>query len=162
MTDLDDTATGSTADVTRRVVLRGATVSGLALPFLAACGGDETTGATSASPSESASSADAPSSDAPSGSGPGIPTSDVPVGGGTILKDEKVVLTQPTAGDFKAFTAVCTHQGCTVTKVEDGQIICPCHGSHFSIKDGAPVSGPAGSPLAARKVSVEGDHISLS
>jgi Rieske Fe-S protein len=157
MTDLDDT---TTSDLTRRTVLRSATVGGLALPFLAACGGgDEGADASSGTSSDSA-----PSSDAPSGGsgGGGVPTSDVPVGGGTILKDQKIVVTQPTAGEFKAFTAVCTHQGCTVTKVEGGQIVCPCHGSHFSIKDGSPVSGPAPSPLAEKTVSVQGDQISVS
>ena len=96
------------------------------------------------------------------GGGGTVATSDVPVGGGKILADKQVVVTQPTKGDFKAFTAVCTHQGCLVTKVQGGEIICPCHGSQFSIKDGSPTSGPAQSALASMNVSVEGDQISVS
>jgi Rieske Fe-S protein len=70
-----------------------------------------------------------------------------------------VVVTQPTAGSFKAFTAVCTHQGCTVGSVSGGAIHCPCHGSAFSIKDGSVVNGPATQPLAAVSIKVEGTSI---
>ena len=60
-----------------------------------------------------------------------------------MLTDDKLVVTQPTEGEFKGFTAVCTHQGCTVGRVEDGEIRCPCHGSRFSAEDGSVVGGPA-------------------
>jgi Rieske Fe-S protein len=146
-------APGST-DVTRRVVLRGATVGGVALPLLAACAGGDASGS---SPDPAAS-----SGSGGSGGGSTVTTADVPVGGGTLLKDQQVVVTQPSEGDFKAFSAICTHQGCTVTGVAGGEIVCPCHGSHFSIKDGSPVSGPAQSALAAKKVSVEGDQITVA
>jgi Rieske Fe-S protein len=86
-------------------------------------------------------------------------TAKVPVGGGEILPGPKVVVTQPTAGSFKAFTAVCTHQGCTVGTVAGGTIDCPCHGSKFSIKDGSVVNGPATSPLAAIAIKVEGASV---
>jgi Rieske Fe-S protein len=86
-------------------------------------------------------------------------TAKVPVGGGQILVPPKVVVTQPTAGSFKAFTAVCTHQGCTVGTVAGGTIDCPCHGSKFSIKDGSVVNGPAIRPLAAIAIKVEGTSI---
>jgi Rieske Fe-S protein len=86
-------------------------------------------------------------------------TADVPVGGGQILPGPKVVVTQPTAGSFKAFTAVCTHQGCTVGTVSGGTIQCPCHGSRFSIKDGSVVNGPATRPLAAIAIKVVGTSI---
>ncbi len=85
---------------------------------------------------------------APAAAGTSVPTSDVPVGGGLILTEQKVVITQPTAGTFKAFTAVCTHQGCLVATVADGNISCPCHGSTYSISDGSVTRGPATSPLA--------------
>jgi Rieske Fe-S protein len=89
-------------------------------------------------------------------------TSEVPVGGGKIVSAEKVVITQPDAGSFKAFTAVCTHLGCTVNVVANGTIDCPCHGSRFSIKDGSVVNGPAASPLAPVGIKVEGTSILLA
>ena len=86
-------------------------------------------------------------------------TSKVPDGGGTIIDGPNIVVTQPEAGSFKAFTAVCTHQGCIVSTVSGGTINCPCHGSKFSIKDGSVVNGPATSPLAAIAIKVEGTSI---
>ena len=143
---MTDTATTQTTSLDRRTMLRGAAVGGVALPLLAACGDGEKT----------------PSGGAGSGGGPAsVAASDVPVGGGTILKDQEVVVTQPKKGDYKAFTAICTHQGCTVTKVEGGQIVCSCHGSHFSIEDGSPTSGPAQKALASKTVSVKGGQISV-
>jgi Rieske Fe-S protein len=87
-------------------------------------------------------------------------TADVPVGGGVIVGD--TVITQPTAGDFKAFSAVCTHQGCAVSEVVDGSITCNCHGSKFSVEDGEPTDGPANSPLPAKQITVEGESITLA
>jgi Rieske Fe-S protein len=154
-----------TPEVTRRMMLRGVTVGGVALPLLAACGGGDTN-AESSDSSSSDDPSDAGSSSGGSGgsgsAGLTVPAADVPVGGGMVVAKEKVVVCQPSKGDFKAYTAICTHQGCTVGKVEDGQIVCPCHGSHFSIDDGSPVSGPAKSPLAAKKVTVQGDQISVA
>ncbi|GAA1536357.1 Rieske (2Fe-2S) protein [Nocardioides humi] len=86
-------------------------------------------------------------------------TSEVPVGGGLILADEKVVLTQPSAGTFEAFTAVCTHQGLLVTSVEDGTIHCANHGSSYSASTGEVEGGPAPSALAKVDITVEGDRI---
>jgi Rieske Fe-S protein len=83
-----------------------------------------------------------------------ISAAEVPVGGGVILADEQMVITQPAAGEFKAFSFVCTHQGCPVTEVKDSVIVCHCHGSRFSVATGAPEPGsPATKPLAARPVS---------
>jgi Rieske Fe-S protein len=84
---------------------------------------------------------------------------DVPVGGGKVLADAKIVLTQPTAGNVKAFSAVCTHAGCTVVDVSSGTINCPCHGSRFSVTDGSVVKGPAPTALAPVAVTVKGDQI---
>jgi Rieske Fe-S protein len=89
-------------------------------------------------------------------------TSDVPVGGGAIFKNEQVVVTQPAAGTFKGFSAVCTHQGCIVATVADGTINCTCHGSKFKIADGSVANGPATQPLAAKNVKVDGDSIMLA
>jgi Rieske Fe-S protein len=82
---------------------------------------------------------------------------DVPVGGGTVFRDRKIVVTQPTAGEFVGFSAVCTHQGCIVADVADGTINCTCHGSKFEIADGAVADGPAGQPLPPEPVSVNAD-----
>ncbi|WP_084717877.1 Rieske (2Fe-2S) protein [Streptacidiphilus carbonis] len=124
----------------RRGLLRGAAavgVAGVAGLALAAC--SSSSGSTNAA------------------SGPTTlgPTSDVPVGGGKVYKDEKVVVTQPTSGRFKAFSAVCTHAGCLVDGVQDGTIQCPCHGSQFKIADGSVANGPATSALPARTVAVQ-------
>ncbi|MEH0543437.1 Rieske (2Fe-2S) protein [Streptomyces sp. B21-105] len=89
-------------------------------------------------------------------------TSDIPVGGGKIFADEKVVVTQPTKDDFKAFSAVCTHQGCTVGTVADGLIHCPCHGSEFRVADGSVARGPAPKPLLPEQITVAGGAIRLT
>jgi Rieske Fe-S protein len=86
-------------------------------------------------------------------------TSQVPDGGGKIIDGVNIVITQPLSGSFRAFTAICTHQGCIVNNVSNGTINCPCHGSKFSIKDGSVVHGPAPSPLAAIAIKVEGTSI---
>lgn len=80
-----------------------------------------------------------------------VKAADVPVGGGTVITDKKVVVTQPKAGEFKAFSAVCTHQGCLVNSVSDGTINCPCHGSKFRITDASVAHGPAKKPLPPRR-----------
>jgi Rieske Fe-S protein len=95
------------------------------------------------------------------GSENAVAASDVPVGGGVVVRQAQVVVTQPHEGDFKAFSAVCTHQGCLVDTVCDGQIVCPCHGSHYSITDGSVLSGPARRPLPSLAVTVEGGRITV-
>ncbi|MGW2344608.1 Rieske (2Fe-2S) protein [Streptomyces sp. NPDC001661] len=89
-------------------------------------------------------------------------TSDIPEGGGKIFADAGVVVTQPKSGEFKAFTNICTHQGCKVNKVADGTIDCPCHGSKFSIKDGSVAHPPATQALEERQLKVSGDSIELA
>ncbi len=145
--------------MSRRTVLRGAAVAGVvgvAGATLAACGSDNKT--TSSNGSSSGSS---------SGDGSGAvlaQTSDIPVGGGQIVdgNGQKIVVTQPKQGDFKAFTAICTHQGCTVNKIEGGVISCPCHGSRYSAADGSVEAGPAPKPLAGVSITVSGEDIKLS
>ncbi|MFI2031070.1 Rieske (2Fe-2S) protein [Streptomyces buecherae] len=88
-------------------------------------------------------------------------TSDIPEGGGVVYKKHKVVVVQPTAGDYKAFSAICTHQGCPVASVSGGTINCDCHGSRFAIADGSVKAGPARRPLKAAKVTVSGDTLTL-
>ncbi|MEU6929813.1 Rieske (2Fe-2S) protein [Streptomyces sp. NPDC046385] len=89
-------------------------------------------------------------------------TADIPVGGGTVFKDEKVVVTQPVAGEFKAFSAICTHQGCTVAKVADGTIDCPCHGSKYRVADGTVAAGPAPRRLPEERINVSAGNITLA
>jgi Rieske Fe-S protein len=104
----------------------------------------------------------APSSPEPAGSDGSrvlATTTEIPVGGGKILTAKKIVITQPRAGSFDAFTAICTHLSCTVNTVADGTIDCPCHGSKFSISDGSVVNGPATTPLARINIKVQGNSI---
>jgi Rieske Fe-S protein len=85
----------------------------------------------------------------------------IPVGGGAIYTVAKVVVTQPASGQYKAFSAVCTHVGCIVNKVTNGTIDCPCHGSEFKITNGAVVTGPAPSPLPARQIKIVDGQVIL-
>jgi Rieske Fe-S protein len=88
-----------------------------------------------------------------------VKSSQVPVGGGTIVA--QVVVTQPTEGTYKAFSAVCTHQGCLVGAVVNSTILCSCHNSQFSAADGSVLSGPAPRALIARSVSVSGGTLAV-
>jgi Rieske Fe-S protein len=86
----------------------------------------------------------------------------VPVGGGFIDFDKGVVVTQPEAGQFRAFDANCTHERCLLTWIEAGLINCPCHGSQFRIADGSVARGPATESLHGRDATVDGDAIVVS
>lgn len=89
-------------------------------------------------------------------------TSAIPVGGGVIFPQRGVVVTQPTTGKFKCFSSSCTHQGCTVNKIADGLIQCPCHGAKFSIADGSVKAGPAPRPLTPQQITIQNGRIVLS
>jgi Rieske Fe-S protein len=133
-------------------MVAGVAVAGAA--GLSACGSSAGEAVSSAASSAA--------SGAASAAGNAIAAADIPVGGGKVFDALKVVVTQPTAGDFKAFSAVCTHQGCTVNGVADGVITCPCHGSTFDIATGAVKQGPATQPLPAKSVSVGADGINVT
>lgn len=134
--------------INRRRALSGSAAVALGVPLLAACGGSDGPD-DSASPSEGgAASGEALASAA-----------DVPVGGCFVVAAAKVVVTQPTERDFRAFSAVCTHRGCAVESSSEGYIPCPCHGSKFSLEDGSPVSGPAAAALAPVEITIDGDSI---
>jgi nitrite reductase/ring-hydroxylating ferredoxin subunit len=131
-------------ELDRRTVLRGAGAVGAAvagLPLLAACGSGSGSGGDSGTPS-------APVT---------IATSAVAVHGGVI--QDKVVVTQPTDGTFKAFSAICPHQACTVATVADDVITCPCHNSTFSAADGSHISGPAPRGLTPLTATVSGSDV---
>lgn len=88
--------------------------------------------------------------------------SDVPVGGGVVVSDPPIVVTQPKAGQVNGFTAICPHAGCLVASVVDDEIICPCHGSRFSAVDGSVIQGPATQGLEPASVSVKGTNVVLA
>jgi Rieske Fe-S protein len=139
-------------------LIRNTGLSALAIGGLSACtnyGAQPTSSAGSASAEASA------SGSASSAGGSTIAKAEIPVGGGKIFPDLQAVVTQPKSGQFKAFTSVCTHQGCTVAEVVQ-TINCNCHGSKFSITDGSVVTGPATAPLAAKKVTANGDNLTVS
>lgn len=138
--------------LTRRTTLAGAAGLTASLPLLAACGGG---GRSSASGQDKQATRNKP------GTVVG-PTSDVPVGGGKIYGDLNVVVTQPEAGTFKAFSATCTHQGCQVSSVDHQAIMCRCHFSKFSIENGSVEGGPAPAPLPSVPITVANDQITLA
>ena len=88
-------------------------------------------------------------------------TTDVPDGGGVIFNHSKLVVTQPEEGEYKAFSAQCTHGGCTVQEVEEEVIRCLCHGSEFDYVTGEPLVGPAQEPLESFTVTIDGNDIIL-
>ncbi|MFE3073915.1 Rieske (2Fe-2S) protein [Streptomyces sp. NPDC059247] len=125
------------------------------------CGANGGGGTDTGTPEASAPAATGGASEAPGGAVLAR-TAEIPVGGGMVFADRKVVVTQPKAGEFKAFSAVCTHQGCLVNKVADGTIDCPCHGSRYRIADGSVAGGPAPRPLPAERITVSGEEITLA
>jgi len=133
----------SPARLTRRHAIGGAVGAGLGVPLLSACGGESAV-------------------EEPAAGAAGVTTGEVPVGGGVIDADANIVVTQPTEGEFKVFTATCTHQGCQVSKVLGDSIDCTCHGSRFSIADGSVVQGPAESGLQPVEFTVESGEIVIS
>jgi len=87
---------------------------------------------------------------------------EIPVGGGTIFTAARVVVTQPARGQYRAFSAVCTHVGCILNQVTERTIDCPCHGSKFSITSGAVVAGPAPVPLPKKQIEIVDGQIVLT
>lgn len=142
---------------TRRALLIGAGALGAAgaVGVLAACGDDGGT------PSPTTPAGGGTTAAPPAAGGP-IKAADIPVNGGTIFRDQKIVVTQPTAGTFKAFDATCQHLGCLVSSVSDGKINCACHGSQYNIADGSVARGPTTAGLPAKTVTISGDTLTVT
>lgn len=149
----------------RRTLLRGLGAVVIAPGVLVACssgnsGSDDTGSGDTGSGGTS-------SSDAGSGGGSAsasVPVADVAVGEARVVDagGQRVVVAQPTEGEFVAFSATCTHQGTTVQGGDGLTLTCPNHGSQFDAGDGAAVlTGPATAPLASVPVVVEGDRLVL-
>jgi len=160
----DNRVSKTAGDASRRTVMSGIVGMGIGAPLLAACGSED------AESTESSGSGSGADSDGGSDSGGGSSsasgaigkTSEVPVGGAKIFKAEKVMVSQPSEGKFKAFSTVCTHQGCPITKIDGDDIECGCHGSRFALADGSVANGPATKPLKELKVAVDGDSLTVS
>ncbi len=155
-----DQTSGTPMTTTRRTVVAMAGAGGLAAA-LAACGGSDSGSSAGDTPSAGGGAQSGGQSSAAGGTTALAKTSDIPEGGGKVFADQKVVVTQPTAGQFKGFSAVCTHMGCTVAEVKDGTIDCLCHGSKYHIADGSVANGPAPKPLPPAKITVANGEVTL-
>ncbi|MEV8215228.1 Rieske (2Fe-2S) protein [Leifsonia sp. NPDC077715] len=139
------------APLTRRTLLTiGGAASGAVL--LAACtpGGAQDSGGSGDSGSGGSGSAQ-------------VSLASIPVGGAVsaTLGGKPIVVSQPTAGEVVAFSAVCTHQGCTVAP-QGKEFDCPCHGSKFDATTGDVLNGPARDPLPKLKAEVSGDSVTVT
>lgn len=170
------TTTRDRALLTRRRIIRGAGAGILgvtAVGTLVACGGEDDP-ETSTAPDATGDAAEPTTEPAPEPTGeatsdaPAAPPAeslaaldDIPVGGAiaaTAAGGAEIILARPSDAEVVGFSAICTHQGCTVAPADD-EIQCPCHGSVFDILTGENVSGPAPSPLESFAVRVEGDAV---
>jgi Rieske Fe-S protein len=137
----------------RRTVLTSVGLAGVGVTALAGCGSAGDVADSAASSVKDA---------ATQGVKDAISKATIPVGGGRIFADQKVVVTQPTSGDFKAFSAICTHESCLVSEIANGSINCACHGSEYDITTGAVKRGPATKALPEKSVTVSGDGITIT
>ncbi|GCD46635.1 Rieske 2Fe-2S domain-containing protein [Streptomyces chrestomyceticus] len=127
----------------RRTVLRGAALVGAAGFGVAACsgGGSDESSATPAEPVALGAAAE------------------VPVGGAKLYRESRLLVSQPEKGQYKCFSAKCTHAGCVLDKIERNQGNCPCHGSRFDVTTGKVIQGPASKPLPEVPVKAEGGKL---
>jgi len=147
----------------RRIVFQGLSALGVAA-VLAGCGGEEDQQPQASEPSPSEPSSQGLPSPGRKSSKDAPPnalatTGEVPVGGGIVLTDARIVITQPEPGEFRAFSAVCTHQGETVGRVQDNTITCLFHGSQYDATTGKVTAGPATAGLAPLKIAVRSGSI---
>ena len=152
-------------DASRRTVMSGIVGVGVGVPLLAACGSEDSeSSGGGGSDSGGGDSGGDGGGDCGGGTTAGAigKTSEVPVGGAKIFKAQNVMVSQVKEGEFKAFSNVCTHQGCKILKVDGDEIECNCHLSRFAIADGSVAKGPASKPLKELKVAVDGDDLTVS
>lgn len=148
--------------VSRRNLICGFAAVGVAGPLVVACGSDSSNGASTPTQTTPGGSSSSPASGSSSSAAAGaIQTSEIPVGGGKIFPSEGYIVTQPTQGEFKAFSAACTHEGTQLSAINNGRMICPRHGSQFSL-EGAVEQGPAAQPLPEKTVTVTGKTLSVT
>ncbi len=142
--------------VDRRAVIGMAGAAGTGM-LLAACGDSDSDSGSDTGSGSTGAATTAASTTAAAGGDVITKASDVPVGGGVIT--DTYVVTQPESGTYKAFSNVCTHQGCKVAEVADKVIKCNCHQSTFDITTGAPTGGPATKSLAETAVKESDGNI---
>ncbi|WP_328429129.1 Rieske (2Fe-2S) protein [Streptomyces sp. NBC_00443] len=148
----------------RRTVVAAVGAAGLAVALTACGSGDDASGSSTEQGAGAGATTEASGSSGGAGAGGAAlaKTADIPEGSGKVFSDEKVVVSQPAAGDYKAFSTICTHQNCPMTDLKEDTLSCACHGSQFSVLDGSVKKGPATQPLAAKQISVSGDSITLA
>ena len=151
---------GTARTVARRTVVAAVGGAGLTVALTACGGSDDSVQTGSDKPAGDGGAAGSGGSTGGGGGTVLAKTADIPEGGGKVVGD--VVITQPVAGEFKAFSSKCTHQGCAVKDISNGTINCPCHNSQFDASDGSVKAGPATAPLPPTSIAVEGDSIKLA
>jgi Rieske Fe-S protein len=145
--------------ISRRTVIMNTGLAAAAMAGLSSCTNYSTQPATE--PSAAGTSGGATGGSSGAGGPLSVKETEIPVGSGKIFPDAQTVITQPQKGEFKAFSAICTHQGCVVGTVTN-TINCPCHGSKYSITDGSVVNPPAPQPLPAKTIKVKGDTLTVT
>jgi nitrite reductase/ring-hydroxylating ferredoxin subunit len=163
----DDRVSRTAGDASRRTVMSGIVGVGVGVPILAACGAEDSESPEGGSGGDAGGDTGGDTGGDSGGSGAAASgaigkTSEVPVGGAKIFKGKKVMVSQPSEGEFKAFSTICTHEKCPIFKVDGDEIECNCHFSRFAIADGSVAKGPATEPLKELKVTVEGDDLIVS
>jgi cytochrome b6-f complex iron-sulfur subunit len=135
----------------RHVLAAGAGMGALAA--LAGCG-NESAGSSGSGTGQASSTPSVPA-------GKSVATvADIKVGGAVSAKSDgkDIIVARPTSDTVAAFSAICTHMGCTV-KPNGKELDCPCHGSKFSATTGKVINGPAQAPLPAVDVHVKGGKV---
>ena len=143
--------------ISRRIVIINTGLAAAAIAGLSSC----TNYATAPDSQPAATSGGASGGSSGAGGPVSVKTTEIPIGNGKIFPDAQTVITQPKKGQFKAFSAICTHMGCLVDSITT-TINCPCHGSKYSITDGSVVNPPAPRPLPPKTIKVKGDTLTAT